>query len=217
MTVLRVVIADDHALVRAGVGRLLETLPHVQVLAEAADAAEALQVVERNPPDVLMLDLSMPSGGGLQVLEQVRARWPAVRVLVLSMHREVQYVRQALQLGAMGYLPKDSAPLELELALQALARNETYLSPSVSTMVVGDYVERLRAQGSTGTPLTPRQLGVLVLIAKGHSTKDIARLLNLSVKTIETHRTQLMKQLDVHEVTGLVRYAMRHGLLPPDA
>jgi len=214
---MHVVIADDHALVRAGLCRLLESLPDVVVVAEAGDGVQAVQAVAEKAPDLLLLDLSMPRGGGLQALREVHAGWPAVRVLVLSMHQEAQYVRQALQLGAAGYLVKDSAPAELELAVRALARGETYLSPAVSAAVVGDYVDRLRSDEASANPLTPRQTEILIRIVKGHSTKEVARDLGLSVKTVDTHRSQLMRQLGVHEVTGLVRYALRTGLIPPDA
>ena len=133
--------------------------------------------------------------------------------MILSMHQNAEYVRQALRNGAVAYLLKDAAPLELELALQAVLRGETYLSPAVSKGVVSDYVQRLRSDDAPSDALTPRQREVLQRIAEGQSTKEIARQLNLSVKTVETHRTQLMKQLDIHEVAGLVRYALREGLV----
>jgi DNA-binding NarL/FixJ family response regulator len=134
-------------------------------------------------------------------------------VLILSMHQNSEYVRQALRHGAVAYLLKDAAPLELEWALAAVLRGETYLSPAVSKGVVSDYVHRLRSDEPAQAALTPRQREVLQLIAEGQSTKEIARRLDLSVKTVETHRTQLMKQLDIHEVAGLVRYAIREGLI----
>ncbi len=213
---IRVVIADDHALVRAGLRKLLETMPDVQVVGEAVHGVEAVQQVEALQPEVLLLDLAMPGGGGLDAAAKLQVLWPSVCVIVLSMHEEPQYVRQALKLGARGYLVKDSAPAELELALRAVARGETYLSPVVSKAVVGDYAQRLRNEEADGNPLTPRQTEILRMIAKGNSTKDIARALDLAVKTVETHRTQLMRELGVHEVTGLVRYAMRVGLLSPE-
>jgi DNA-binding NarL/FixJ family response regulator len=213
---IRVLIADDHALVRAGLCKLLETLPDMQVVGEAEHGEAALEQVALLMPDVLLLDLAMPGGGGLQAAAQMQTQWPQVRVIVLSMHQEAQYVRQALKIGASGYLVKDSAPAELELALRAVMRGEIYLSPAVSKAVVGDYVDRLRSDDANANPLTPRQTEILVLIAKGQSTKDIARMLDLSVKTVETHRSQLMRELGVHEVTGLVRYALRQGLLTLD-
>jgi DNA-binding NarL/FixJ family response regulator len=131
----------------------------------------------------------------------------------LSMHQDEEYVRQALRHGAVGYMLKDAAPMELDLAIRAVLRGENYLSPAVSRGVVSDYVQRLRDDAPQGVQLTPRQREVLQLVAEGHSTKEIARRLDLSVKTVDTHRTQLMKQLDIHEVAGLVRYAMRMGLI----
>lgn len=213
---IRVIIADDHALVRAGLRKLLENMPDVTVVAEAQHGEGAVAAVSSAQPDVLLIDISMPHGGGLPAVQQIHARWPGVRILMLSGHQEAPYVRHALTAGASGYLVKDSAPTELELAVRAVSRGETYLSPAISGVVVGDYVERLRAEAAAANPLTPRQTEVLVRIAKGQSTKEIARQLDISVKTVETHRSQLMKQLDIHEVTGLVRYAMRNGLLPAD-
>ena len=139
------------------------------------------------------------------------------RVVILSMHQNEEYVRQALRHGAAAYLLKDAAPLELEQALQAVLRGDTYLSPAVSRGVLNDYVSRLRKDEQPGDTLTPRQREVLKLIAAGLSTKEIARSLDLSVKTVDTHRSQMMKQLDIHEVAGLVRYAMRVGLISSDS
>ena len=136
--------------------------------------------------------------------------------MILSMHQTEEYVRQALRHGAAAYLLKDSAPLELELAIKAVLRGDNYLSAAVSKGVLNDYVQRLRSDESPGSQLTPRQREVLQLIAEGYSTKEVARRLDLSVKTVDTHRSQLMKQLDIHEVTGLVRYAMRTGLISPN-
>ena len=155
----------------------------------------------------------MPGLNGLEAAARMARSWPRIRVLILSMHQGEEYVRQALRSGAAGYLLKDAAPLELELALKAVLAGETYLSPAVSKGVVNDYVQRLRDDDVTGSGLTPRQTEVLQLIAEGHSSKEIARRLDLSVKTVETHRSQLMKQLDIHEVAGLVRYAIRMGLV----
>ena len=142
---------------------------------------------------------------------------PDVRVIILSMHQNEEYVRQALRNGAVAYLLKDAATLELELAVKSVLRGETYLSPAVSRGIVSDYVQRLKADEQPGDALAPRQREVLQLVAEGHSTKEIARRLDLSVKTVDTHRSQLMKQLDIHEVAGLVRYAMRNGLISPDS
>ena len=217
MTRIRILLADDHVLVRAGLRKLLESLPQVEVVGEASDGADLVQQVERLQPQLVMCDIAMPGLNGLEAVSRITKAWPRIPVLILSMHQNEEYVRQALRNGATGYLLKESAPVELELAIQAVLRGETYLSPAVSRGVVSDYVQRLRNDdNSVQSGLTPRQTEVLQLIAEGHSSKEIARRLSLSVKTVETHRSQLMKQLDIHEVTGLVRYAMRVGLISPD-
>ena len=169
--------------------------------------AETLQ------PDLVLMDIAMPGLNGLEATARVVKQWPSIRVLILSMHQNEEYVRQALRHGAVAYLLKDAAPMELELAIQAVLQGGTYLSPAVSKGVLSDYVQRLRGEDPGADVLTPRQREVLQLIAEGHSSKEVARRLDLSVKTVETHRSLLMKQLDIHEVTGLVRYAMRLGLL----
>ncbi|MDD5029564.1 MAG: response regulator transcription factor, partial [Rhodoferax sp.] len=209
MTAIRVLLADDHTLVRAGLRKLLESMPHIVVVGEAGDGLALLNLAEQLQPDLVLMDIAMPGLNGLEATAHLFKTWPTIRVLILSMHQNEEYVRKALHHGAVAYLLKDSAPMELELALGAVLRGETYLSPAVSRGVVSDYVQRLRSEDQAGEPLSPRQREVLQLIAEGLSTKEIARKLNLSVKTIETHRTSLMKQLDVHEVTGLVRYALK--------
>ncbi len=213
MNGVRVILADDHTLVRAGLRKLLELVPDLTVVGEAQDGLELLTLVEQLQPDLVLLDIAMPGLNGLEAAARMARSWPRIRVLILSMHQGEEYVRQALRSGAAGYLLKDAAPLELELALKAVLAGETYLSPAVSKGVVNDYVQRLRDDDVTGSGLTPRQTEVLQLIAEGHSSKEIARRLDLSVKTVETHRSQLMKQLDIHEVAGLVRYAIRIGLV----
>ena len=213
MTEVRVVLADDHTLVRAGLCKLLEAVPNLTVVGEAQDGLELLSLVDKLQPDLVLMDIAMPGLNGLEATARVTRGWPNIRVLVLSMHQSEEYVRQALRSGAAGYLLKDAAPLELELAIKALLAGETYLSPAVSKGVVTDYVQRLRQDSAPGSGLTPRQTEVLQLIAEGHSSKEIARRLDLAVKTVETHRSQLMKHLDIHEVAGLVRHALRIGLI----
>ncbi|MCW5628587.1 MAG: response regulator transcription factor [Rhodoferax sp.] len=216
MTPARVVLADDHTLVRAGLRKLLESLPEVTVVGEADDGLALLAMVQELQPELALLDIAMPGLNGLETAARLSRTAPGLRVLMLSMHQNEEYVRQALRNGAAGYMLKDAAPMELALAVRAVLRGEVYLSPSVSKGVVSDYVQRLRSEEPSGTGLTPRQTEVLQLIAEGHSSKEIARRLSLSVKTVETHRSQLMKQLDIHEVAGLVRFAMRNGLVSPD-
>ncbi|MBL8339708.1 MAG: response regulator transcription factor [Rhodoferax sp.] len=217
MSRLRTLLADDHTLVRAGLRKLLESIPDVEVVGEASDGLMLLQLALQLQPQLVLMDIAMPGLNGLETTARLMRQQPDVRVIILSMHQNEEYVRQALRNGAVAYLLKDAATLELELAVKAVLRGETYLSPAVSRGIVSDYVQRLRADDQPGDSLTPRQREVLQLVAEGHSTKEIARRLDLSVKTVDTHRSQLMKQLDIHEVAGLVRYAMRNGLISPDA
>jgi len=211
---VRVLLADDHTLVRAGLRKLLESIADMEVVGECGDGLQLLALVERLQPQLVLMDIAMPGLNGLDATARLLKQWPDIRVLILSMHQNEEYVRQALRHGAAAYLLKDAAPLELELAIRAVQQGGTFLSPAISKGVLSDYVKRLRGEDQGADPLTPRQREVLQLIAEGRSSKEIARILDLSVKTVETHRTQLMKQLDIHEVTGLVRYAMRLGLVP---
>jgi len=213
VTRTRVLLADDHTLVRAGLRKLLESLPHLEVVGEAGDGLTLLDMAEQLRPQVVLMDIAMPGLNGLEATARLIKSSPDIRVLILSMHQNEEYVRRALRVGAAAYLLKDAAPLELELALTSVLRGETYLSPAVSKGVVCDYVRRLRSDDTPEQQLSQRQREVLQLIAEGLSTKEIARHLDLSVKTVETHRTALMKQLDVHEVTGLVRHALKIGLV----
>lgn len=210
---MRVLLADDHTLVRAGLRKLLESLPDIEVVGEAEDGLAMLTLIEKRHPNLVLMDIAMPGLNGLEAAARLTKTYPQIRVLILSMHQNEDYVRQALRNGAAGYLLKDAAPVELELALKAIFRGETYLSPAVSKGVVSNYVQRLRTEETPGEALTPRQREVLQLIAEGRSTKDIARRLDISIKTVETHRSQLMKQLDLHDIAGLVRYAIRTGLI----
>jgi len=215
MTPLRVLLVDDHALVRAGMRSLLQDLPDVEVVAEAGDGAEALAAAERERPDVVLMDIAMKGMNGLEAAARLRERLPGVKVIILSMHTSEEYVLLALRAGAAAYLIKDSATSELELALKCVMRGETYLSPAISRQVVDGYVQRVGASAGP-EPLTPRQREVLKRIAEGRSTKEIAFELSLSVKTVETHRAQIMERLGIRDVAGLVRYAMRVGLVPPE-
>jgi len=212
MSAIRVLLADDHTLVRAGFRTLLESLPGVEVVAEAGDGREVLRLSEKYRPDVILMDIAMPGLNGLEATARVTRASPHCRVIVLSMHLNEEYVLQALRAGASGYLLKDSGPTELEIAVQAVARGETYLSPPVSKQVIADYVQRVGGEEGPFKRLTPRQREVLQLVAEGHTTQEIAHKLGASVKTIETHRAGLMERLDIHDIAGLVRYAIRVGL-----
>jgi DNA-binding NarL/FixJ family response regulator len=207
---LRVLLADDHQLVRSGLRMVLDAMPDVEVIAEVGDGAAALQSALDLKPDIALLDIAMPEISGLLVLRRiVEAKLPT-RVVLLSMYDNDEYVIEAVRAGAAGYVIKDAAVEELALALAAVARGQTYLSPSVSRKLASAF-----AAGETGagTALTTRQLEVLRHVALGRSSKEIARELNLSIKTVETHRAQIMARLEIHDVAGLVRYAIRTGLV----
>lgn len=216
MNPIRVLLADDHTLVRAGIRGLLEKMAGIQVVAETGDGHEALRLIEATQPDVVLMDITMPGLNGLEAAARVTKDFPKVRVIMLSVHANEEYVWQALRGGAAGYLVKDAGPAELELAVTAVARGEMYLSPAVSKHVVQDYIRRVAGETSTLDLLTPRQREILQMIAEGNTTKEVAERLNVSVKTVETHRAQLMERLDIHDVAGLVRYAIRVGLVSPD-
>lgn len=217
MSVVRVMLADDHALVRAGIRSILSQLPGIEVVGEAGDGHETLRLVAEHAPHIILLDIGLPGLNGLEVAARLAREHPAVKVVFLSMHATEEYVLQALKSGAVGYLLKDSSVTELDVALRAVVRGETYLSPAISKRVVDDYVRRVNAAETPAGNLTPRQREVLQLIAEGHSTKQMAHRLGVSVKTVETHRAQLMERLGIHDVAGLVRYAIRVGIVTPEA
>jgi len=217
MDTIRLLLADDHRLMRAGLRALLQSLAHVQVVAEAGNGYEALELAEQHQPDIVIMDIGMEGLNGLEATARMAKLTPAPRVIVLSMHANEEYVRRALQAGATGYLLKGAEPSELEFAIQAVMRGETYLTPAVSKQVVQDYLQGGAVKPDPLRDLTPRQREVLQLIAEGQSTKEIAYKLNLSVKTVEAHRGELMNRLDIHDVAGLVRFAIRTGLVTPDS
>ena len=216
MTPIRVLLADDHTLVRAGIRGLLQGLQGVEVVGEAGDGQEALQLAEALRPDVVLLDVGMPGLNGLEVAGRLATTDAAIRVIILSMHTSEEYVLRALRVGCVGYLLKASAVAELEVAVRAVARGETYLSPAVSKRVVDDYVSRTGGVADPLDALTPRQREILQLAAEGHSSKEIATRLGLSYRTVEAHRAQLMERLGVHDLAGLVRFAVRVGLIRPE-
>jgi DNA-binding NarL/FixJ family response regulator len=216
---MRVILADDHKLVRAGLRSLLQSFDDVQVLAECSDGHETLAKVEQLGPDVLMLDITMPGLNGLEVARRLARTASSTRVLVLSMHASPEYVAQALRAGVAGYLIKDSAVDELRVALDALAAGRPYLSPAISQTVLYGFLHADKAPADASAELhrlTARQREILQLVAEGYSTRDIASRLHLSVKTVESHRSQLMERLDIHDVPGLVRFAIRVGLVSAD-
>jgi DNA-binding NarL/FixJ family response regulator len=217
VTVRRVLLVDDHALVRAGIRALLETLPRVEVVGETGDGLAAVRLATELAPDVMLLDITLPGLNGLEVATRVARLGTGVRVLMLSMHASPEYAARAFAAGAAGYLNKDSAFDELAAALDAIGAGRRYLCRAIDPEQVALF-ERQAANGGSGIDrLTPRQRQILQLVAEGFSTREIAERLYLSVKTVETHRAQIMQRLDIHDVAGLVRFAIRHGLLPPEA
>ena len=215
MLPIRVLLADDHTLVRAGFRALLTSLGGIQVVAEAGDGHEVLQLIEAHNPDLVLMDIAMPGLNGLEATAHLAKEFPTVRVIILSMHANAEYVRRAFGAGALGYLIKDASASEFELAIRAVSQGETYVCSVAAKYNLARKERQINAVGSL-EHLTPRQREVLKLIAQGYTTQEIAQLLNISVKTAETHRTELMDRLDLHDVAGLVRFAIRTGLLPPD-
>lgn len=213
MKKLRVLLVDDHALVRAGIRALLERGELVEVVGEAGDGHEALDLIEKLRPEVVLLDLAMPGASGFEVLKTTSEKFPEVHVIVLTVHEGEEYAFQALRAGAAGYLPKSAASSELRLAIEHVMGGKKYLSPTIEQKATFESGRSTSEGLAPMSELTPRQLEVLTLIAEGHSTKDIARALNISVKTVETHRAQLMDRLNIHDVASLVRYAIRMGLV----
>ena len=216
MSRVRVLLVDDHALVRAGIRGLLEARAGVEVIAEAEDGSEAIELTRAHRPDVVLMDLTMKGKTGLEATAQITREFPQIHVIILSMHTTQDYVTQALRAGAAGYLIKDCAPAELDFALSAALRGDRYLSPRLSKHSSLSFADSAPAADHGGVALTPRQREILPLIAAGLGTKEIAYRLRISKKTVETHRKELMHRLNIHDVPGLVRYAIRTGLVSPE-
>lgn len=214
--VKRALLVDDHALMRAGIRVLLDELPGFRVVAECGNGLEALALARRELPDVLLLDISLPGLNGLEVVQQLSRNMPDLRVLMLSMHAGPEYVARALEAGASGYLLKDSAFDELAAALQAVCSGRDYLSGAIDADVIERFVQTAQRGQSALDVLTPRQRQILQQIAEGCGPRQIAQNLNVSVKTVEAHRAQLMDRLGVHHVPGLVRFAIRVGMISPE-
>jgi DNA-binding NarL/FixJ family response regulator len=213
----RVILAEDHTLVRAGIRSLLESIAGVVVIGEAGDGQSVLQLIEKEAPELVIMDIAMPGMSGLQAAEKISTLYPSVKVLILSMYNNEEFVLKALKSGAAGYLLKEASTLELKLAVEAIAGGEIYLSPGVSRQVVSNYIHHVNGRPDSLSILTPRQRQVLQLIVDGYTTKEIARELNISLSSAETHRMRLMERLDIHDVAGLVRFALLNGMLNPDS
>ena len=213
MGTIRVVLADDHALMRAGLRAILGSLADIEVVADAADGREAVELCIRHRPDIVLLDVSMASLNGIGATEQIVKAGIGTRVIILSMFGSEEYVLQALRAGASGYILKGASTSELELAIRTVAGGETFLGPSISGTVISNYLELATRGKHSSDALTSRQREVLQLLAEGNSTKQIAFVLKVSVKTVETHRAMLMERLGIRDLPGLTRYAMRAGLV----
>lgn len=215
---VRVVIADDHKIVRQGLRALLESAGDFEVVAEAEDGHQAVEAAAQKSPDVILLDLSMPGLSGVEALRRIKADQRRIKVLVLSMHTTSEYVRAALRAGADGYLVKGAGVKDLSEALRAVMSGRQFLSPQVERAALLDLLEGpgVSVPADPLEQLTPREREVLQLIAEGHSNKSVAAKLDLSIKTVDGHRTRIMNKLDLHDVTALTRFAIRHGLVSPE-
>ena len=214
----RVLLVDDHRMMREGLRSLLEQQEGIEVVGDTSDGRSAMKLVQKLRPQIVIMDVAMSDLNGVEATRQIVASVPGVKVLALSMHREMQFVARMLEAGASGYLLKDDAFEELAQAIREVAAGGTYLSPRIASLVVADYVARLREDGDTDlSELTPREREVLQLIAEGHTTHGVAQRLNISVKTVETHRRHIMDKLKLDTAAGLTKYAIRHGLVSADS
>jgi len=214
MARIRVLLVDDHQLVRAGIRALVEKMADVEVVGEVANGRDALRAVETLRPNLVLMDIVMEGLNGLDATARIVKRFPGIRVIILSMNTGEDSVLQALRAGAAGYLVKSADPVELELAVRAVARGEMYLSSTISGHVVAACLQRVSGEHSALDKLSPRHREILQLIAEGHSTKEISRTLELSPKTVECYRVELMNTLDIHDIASLTRFAIRTGIAP---
>lgn len=212
---VRVLLVEDHAVVRSGLKLMLEAQPHIQVVGEASDGREAIRLARSQQPDVVVMDVAMPGISGIEATREVRRQAPRTQVLILTAHDNEEYFFQTLKAGAIGYVLKKAAATELIAAIEAASRGEPYLYPSVARLLVSDYLQRA-GDRDTFEPLTDREREVLRLVAEGKTNRQIADALFVSIKTIQTHRDHIMKKLHMHDRTELVKYAIRKGLIEAD-
>lgn len=215
MPKIKVLVVDDHAIVREGVRMILAKEPDLEVVGEASDGQEALERAKQLQPDVVVMDISMPGMGGIEATQTLRTTLPAVQVLALTMHEDETYVFQLLRAGAAGYVLKRAAAQDLVAAVRAAARGEAFLYPSIARKVVEDYLKRVESgeERERYDGLTAREKEILTLIASGSSNQQIAEKLFISIKTVQTHRAHILEKLGLHDRTELVRYAIRKGLI----
>jgi DNA-binding NarL/FixJ family response regulator len=212
---LRILLADDHTIVRQGLKKMLEERPDWEVVAEAGDGREAVRQAEQHRPDVAIVDVAMPLLNGIETTRQIVKKSPGTRVLVLSMHADDAYVIQILQAGATGYLLKDSADVDLIQAVTAVSRGTSFFSPAIARLMLDDYVRQLADKGVTDRyeSLSERESEIFQLIAEGKANKEIAVILSISPSTVETHRARIMEKLDLHSAAEIVLYAVRRGVI----
>jgi two-component system response regulator NreC len=212
---MRVLVVDDHTLVREGIRLLLESAPYIEVVGEAGDGLEALEKVRQLKPDIVLMDVAMPRLGGIEATKRIKQEFPSVQVLALTIHDNEEYLFQMLQAGACGYVLKKARPEELIAALEAAERGEVYLSPGMAKSLVEDYLKRVEAgeEEDSYHRLTDREREILKLIAEGYTNPEIARMLHLSVKTVQAHRAHIMEKLNLHRPAELIKYAIRKGLI----
>lgn len=215
MNDIRVLLADDHNVMRKGLRLLLERQPSLTVIGEAADGAEAVALAETENPDVVVMDIAMPRLNGIEAARQIVGRNPRVAVAILSMHSDEGYILRALKAGVRAYLLKDSAEADLIAAIRALSQGKSFFAPAIGRILAEDYVKELQRRGVEDSYdlLTSREREILQLLAEGRSNKDVAALLNLSLYTVETHRTHILQKLDLHNVPELILYAVRKGII----
>ena len=215
MTPIRIVLADDHTIIRSGLKLLLEQQPEFKVVAEAADGRQALELVSNLHPDVVIADIGMPNLNGIEATRQIVAQDPHPAVVILSMHSDESYVLRALKAGARAYILKNSAESDLIRAVLAVSEGKSFFSPVISKMLLDDYVRRVREKEVEDSYdlLTPREREILQLLAEGKTNKDVANLLNLSLYTVETHRGNILEKLNLHSVPELILYAVRRGII----
>ena len=212
---IRVLLADDHTILRAGLRMMLNAQPDIEVTGEASDGRQTISEAQRLQPDVILMDITMPECNGIEATRQIRRLLPEIRVLALTMHENEEYLFQMLRAGAAGYILKEAADTELISAIRVVSSGRFYLSPSAQSMMVGDYLQRVRSgeERDSYSALTEREREILKLVAEGHTNNQIAERLFISPKTVDTHRTHIMDKLNLHSRAELVKYAMRRGLL----
>ena len=215
MSTVRVLVADDHTIIRSGLRHLLERESDIEVAGEAADGREALELAEQLRPHVVLLDITMPKLNGIEVSRQLAAKLPKISIIILSMHSDESYVLKSLKAGARGYLLKDSAESDIINAVRAVSQGKAYFSPEISRMLVEDYVRQLRQRGVDDSYelLSTREREIFQLLAEGHSNKEISTMLNLSPHTVETHRGNIFEKLNLHSLPELILYAVRKGVI----